>query len=184
MKKILYTIMTLGVVIALFIGLSSCEEPSNQRIAPNIEIGDLVDEGIVFYIYQEGDDYYVEGETHGLVVSDSTLDPKPFGCNTVGMNDLTDDGEYNTNLLNNSCNGSYAANTVYNLSIYGYDDWWLPSEYEFYLILDVVSINDNSYYWTSNRAIYNDAVSIRPIDGDWQAKHINTSLKILPIRRF
>ena len=98
--------------------------------------------GRVFYIFQEGDPGYVEGEVHGLVIADEDLDETRWTLGDVGsftsLNISNYDdyqtsthlnaGSSDTDLLiefQENITGSFpAVNAAYNAEINGFDDWY------------------------------------------------------------
>ncbi len=134
-----------------------------------INIGDLYGGGVVFYIFQSGDAGYVPGETHGLIcsVSDQTTSSTPaeWGCFVVLGADGTaiGTGAQNTIDIEAGCaTVGIAADLCANLSLNGYDDWFLPSKDELnqmYLnkaTIDATSVANggsilyNGTYWSSS----------------------------------
>lgn len=89
--------------------------------------------GIIFYIYQPGDHGYVPGETHGLIASPTDQDMiTDWGCPGIqwigGTNDFIGYGSANTAAIVNGCGDpGTAARICYDLSLNGYNDWFLPS---------------------------------------------------------
>jgi hypothetical protein len=135
---------------------------------PQLNIGDTYQGGIIFNILEQGDLGYVEGEIHGLIAapSDQSSAAK-WGC--AGTNISGADGIYigtgnqNTiDIYNSPClAGNDAADICYNLSLNGYDDWFLPSKDELYkmwlnigqgnaLGLGNIGGFTNDEYWSSS----------------------------------
>ncbi len=137
--------------------ISSTETPPSD-----LQICDFWGGGVVFYIAQPGDSFYVEGEIHGLIA------PKywhKFGWGPTGdpldslgnednqilyrqtANNILGEGDLNTEIYKNilSTNGvnlDISGGTYWGfchrVEIEGYDDWFLPNEKELqkYLLLE------------------------------------------------
>ena len=182
----------------------------NQNIALNL--GSRFGGGRVFYIFQEGDPGYIEGEVHGLVIADEDLDETRWTLGDVGnFTSLSisnyDDyqtsahlnaGSNDTDLLiefQENITGSFpAVNAAYNAEINGFDDWYLPSLGELVLIRES---NDpllleiafsNGYYWTSS--LMSNLLGAMALDmnesgtGGFCGCAFFESYKIRPIRKF
>jgi hypothetical protein len=182
----------------------------NQKIALNL--GSRFGGGRVFYIFQEGDPGYVEGEVHGLVIADEDLDETRWTLGDVGnftsLNISNYDdyqtsahlnaGSNDTDLLiefQENITGSFPAiNAAYNAEINGFDDWYLPSLGELVLIRES---NDpllleiafsNGYYWTSS--LMSNLLGAMALDmnesgtGGFCGCAFFESYKIRPIRKF
>ena len=133
--------------------------------------GDVVNGGVVFYIFESDEPGFVSGEIHGLVVAFSDLEDVAvaWGCygtdlpnvpnvpynggNPAGLGAKIGDGVSNTNAILNDCPTAPAALAARS---YG-PDWFLPSTNEFNQMyinrttLEGVSgfIAFSGYYWTS-----------------------------------
>lgn len=104
---------------------------------PPPEFGIFYGGGVVFYIFESGDPGYVPGEIHGLICAPSDLGSASWGCRgtTISGADGTaiGTGAQNTIDILNGCNTSgIAADLCANLTLNGYDDWFLPSIDELY----------------------------------------------------
>lgn len=98
--------------------------------------------GIVFYIYRDS-----VGEEHGLIVNKNESNAIWSTTSTVTNADRTWDGVYNTGLMGNSPAAIY----VNGLTDGGFNDWYLPSVDELYLL------GNNRYH--VNNALSNAASS-------------------------
>ena len=133
-------------------------------------VGDVVNGGVVFYLFAPGDTGYIVGESHGLVCSFSDVATSvewgcmntdlpnvpnvPFnGGNPAGLGAEIGDGVSNTNAILNDCSTAPAALAARSLGA----EWFLPSAKELnqmYInktILEAVSgfTAFGYYYWSS-----------------------------------
>ena len=121
-----------------------------------INIGDLSNGGIVFYVDASGE--------HGLVASTKNQsNAAPWGClgglidgTHAGVATYPDDaiGSNNTTLIISRCtDANIAAKLCKGYSEGGYNDWFLPSKDELNLMYQNIkgSLTPN-YYWTSFEA--------------------------------
>ena len=143
--------------------------------AATYEVGDVVNGGVVFYLFAPGDTGYIAGEIHGLVCSFSDVATSvewgcmntdlpnvpnvPFnGGNPAGLGAEIEDGVSNTNAILNDCSTAPAALAARD---YG-SEWFLPSAKE----LNQMYINKTtlegvsgftafgSAYWSSTELDY------------------------------
>ncbi len=115
----------------------------------SVEIGDYAYGGIVFYIFQEGDPGYVEGEQHGLVCALPHQNGKQWGCDGVEVDGADGTaigtGAQNTIDIETACTTeSTSADFCANLVLEGYDDWFLPSKDELVAMLQQKEIVDSA----------------------------------------
>ena len=132
--------------------------------------GDVVNGGVVFYLFAPGDTGYIAGEIHGLVCSFSDVATSvEWGCygtdlpnvpnvsynggNPAGLGAEIGDGVSNTNAILNDCSTAPAALAARSLGA----QWFLPSAKE----LNQMYINKttlegvsgftafSNYYWSS-----------------------------------
>lgn len=128
-------------------------------------IGDSYGGGIVAYIFQLGDNGYVSGECHGLIVANSDIGPTfgpTWGCSGVNISTSQSLGYGMSNTINilSSCTDtSIAAKLCYDYSVtvngITYNDWFLPSIEEinkFYINKDIIGGYTNANaYWSSSQ---------------------------------
>lgn len=160
------------IIVFVFI-VFACTE-SNQRIAPEIKIGNKYEGGIVFYLFKETDKFYVENETHGLIVKD-TVFASIWGCQSAPENQMSyiiGEGDINTSLIINYCGLNNAAGKC--------EKWYLPNSEESKLIVNYLN---SGYYWTSSKASYTEAYVIDK-NGNTKKESIFNSYNVIPIKRF
>ncbi len=168
MKK-LTAIFPLILLQVLFI--FSCEK-KEAIIEDPLEIGDVYEGGIIFYLDPTG--------VHGLVCLPYDLEPSAWGSEEIfscdqlrylpvppeqsdflnfarfiGLPDEIGKGYENTIKIVFTCSGrDIAARRCYDLVSDGFDDWFLPSADELKLIFSNLTAEtggfQNSYYWSSS----------------------------------
>jgi hypothetical protein len=110
--------------------------------SPTYNIGDVVNGGVVFYLFAPGDTGYVLGESHGLVAAMSDYPNLEWGCwgqdlpnvpnvsynggTPLGLGAEIGDGVSNTNAILNDCPSAPAALAARSLGA----QWFLPSAKE------------------------------------------------------
>jgi hypothetical protein len=122
--------------------------------------------GIVFYdkgIYNEGWRYLE------VMPNDQNISPTSFGCNTLSVDNTSlsvGKGLINTQLLISACTQLSPAKLCDELIYGSFDDWFLPSALELYLMhfnLQFQNIgNLSGFYWSSTDAHNN------PFSTTWQ----------------
>jgi hypothetical protein len=159
------------------------------------EIGDYNYGGIVFWIDPSD-------ETKGLVCALNDQNPiagTPFGCSTTGAGAsgvTIGTGQANTNAIMAVCSEVGAAYLATNLNANSYNDWFLPSEDEFYEIsLNNIAINasltangginfSSAYYWTSTEFNSLNGKATNPINGFLALTGKSVLNKVRAIRAF
>ncbi len=115
--------------------------------------------GKIAYILQSGDPGYTEGETHGLIATESyQVFGAGWGCYGTGINgadgtSIGTGGQNTLDILAGCSETGIAAQICATLVLNGYDDWYLPSKDELYkLYLNRAAIGNFSgdYYWSSS----------------------------------
>jgi hypothetical protein len=160
-------------------------------------IGDSYGGGIVAYILQSGDPGYVSGQCHGLIAASS--DQSSGTTWDTGwrhnVSTSTDIGQGYANSLNivsaSGVDTTYAALTCRDLTIGGYTDWFLPSQYELQKIYFYKSIiggfTVNGHYWSSYQDTYdvpNRAIFIDFTNGGSASNYKSTICRVRAIRSF
>lgn len=116
----------------LNIGGQNCTLQFNVNMG-GLAIGTFYGGGVIGYIYQPGEQGYVAGETHGIIVA--LIDQSTgigWGCYPSNIRGTSTDlgtGNSNTYTIVTTCSGS-AAQLCYDLVLYGYSDWYMPSRDE------------------------------------------------------
>ena len=138
---------------------------SSAATSPSYSIGDVVNNGVVFHLFVDGETGYVSGENHGLVVAMSDVASVEWGCYGAGillsLGAEIGDGFNNTNDILNDCPTAPAALAARSLGA----DWFLPSINELKKIYDNKTTLEavdgfspfSSYYWSSSDHDFNFA---------------------------
>lgn len=150
-------------------------------------IGDTYQGGIVFYLDKTG--------AHGLIAAQTNQSSSvAWGC--AGTNITNCDGTaIGTGLLNTSsivgqCSTtSIAAKLCYNLTLNGYDDWYLPSLDELKAMYSNLKLNnlgnfDNENYWSSTQFLDSHSYYVSFSDGSQSALGKSSKISVRAIRSF
>lgn len=171
--------MKLILILSSF--LISCVE--NEKII-DLKLGDEHNNGVIFYLFKEGDLFYTPDEIHGLIVykQDSV---SIWGCNNISISagdDRIGGGDIINSVIINRCNDSAALLC----STFG-KEWYLPNLNEIVVMSNnrqYISNLKEEYYWTCNITLDNKAYAYNLISGDYKKLSINQVLNIRPIKRF
>ena len=169
----------------------------------NLVVGGIYGDGVVFYIFAQGDTGYVLGETHGLVAAMSDYPTSvEWGCYSQDLPNVPNvtsyppsglgaeigDGFNNTNDILNDCPTAPAAVAARSLGA----QWFLPSAKELnqmYLkkeILEAVSgfTAFSNYYWSSTE--HDNGSAWRQVfnDGDQYNRDKNSTYYVRAVRAF
>jgi hypothetical protein len=148
------TAYTFTVTATNAIGTSTASAISNS-VTPQLSVGDSAYGGIIFYVFQSGEEGYVEGEIHGLIAASSDQSSAAsWGCNNNGIvgadGTAIGTGEQNTIDMQAAGCATQANTAAYlciNLNTGGYGDWFLPSKDELAIMLSNILSEGNFTYW-------------------------------------
>jgi hypothetical protein len=134
-----------------------------------IAVGNNYQGGTVFYIFRPGDEGYVAGETHGLIMMTFDLSTGIQwynGSNTTTGATATAIGSGNANtntIVTSQGAGSYAAQLCADYSDGTYSDWYLPSSSELSKLFEnrtLMGGYTTTYYWSSSEYSSSEAYAI------------------------
>jgi len=152
------------IVVVLF--TLSCSEESTNTLSSALKVGDSYQGGIIAYIYQPGEQGYIQGEIHGIIAAptDQSNDVE-WGCLGKDLpgsdNSNIGSGKQNTLDIINGCNSPViAARICSELVLNGYSDWYLPSIDELGKVYQnryAIGGFSTKYYWSSTEGMTNNA---------------------------
>ena len=148
-------------------------------------LGQTFGGGIVFSVDNSG---------HGLIAAANDQGSGPWGCESVGIGTTTEYGAYNTSDILAQCSQpGIAAEICANLSLNGYDDWYLPARDELSLMYlniggggalgDIGGFNAG-YYWSSTSSWQTQATMVEFQYGDYFALSKLFNYNVRAIRAF
>ena len=177
-------ILFLSILCSLVLFPNCGEDENAVNAAPFTgSIGDPYQGGKVLYLLQEGDAGYVAGEVHGLIaVPNNGIVGAPYSCSNVsGATGTTiGTGAQNTLDILASCSDDYMAARISADLVYGgYDDWYLPSKDEAWLLYlncsKIYNIDEDNF----GQEECNCATSSQATDGGYwiQGQGINGNIE-------
>ena len=152
-------------------------------------VGMEAEGGIVFYVDETGE--------RGLVAAPNDIGEFSFGCQgqLIGMTStLIGFGQNNTENITSICiDGFTASQQALYYENEGYEDWFLPTKDELYLMYNNIGQGsntnnignfDNSLYWSSSEynEIFSWYINFTDTHIDYSSK--NSEYKVRPIRAF
>jgi len=191
MKRKKQTLAILLIALA-FIAIG-CEEKESEKEVIKLKIGDTYEGGKIAYIFQVGENRYVEGETHGLIAAayDQCSDIE-WGCSGIYIGETSTalgKGYENTISIIQKCSETNAAYLCDTLCLNGFNDWFLPSLDELHLLFlkkDSIGGFSDTIYWSSSENSINDQyawiMNFSSKENDNKAK--NTKCCVRAVRYF
>ncbi|NLE63719.1 MAG: DUF1566 domain-containing protein [Bacteroidales bacterium] len=191
MKRKKQTLAILLIALA-FIAIG-CEEKEPEKEAFKLNIGDTYEGGKIAYIFQVGENRYVEGETHGLIAaSNDQCTDIEWGCSGIYIGETSTElgkGYDNTCGIVQKCTERNAAYLCDTLCLNGFFDWFLPSLEELHLLYtnrEAIGGFSDTVYWSSSESSINDQyawiMNFYSKENDNKAK--NTKCYVRAIRYF
>ena len=182
-------------VIALFLlSMNGCKKDETKSTDKPLSVGDDYQGGIVAYLFKSGDSGYVEGQTHGIVVSRRDQSTSMiWGCWSTSITgaDFSDlgKGDDNTKDIIAGCSSNdIAARICSNYEANTYTDWFLPSKDELnklYLNKKIIQDLDNANrYWSSTESNANEAWIQDYLDGHQSSHGKLAAAHVRAIRNF
>jgi len=153
--------------------------------ATGLQVGDAYGGGIVFWL---------DGNGGGMVSATSPLPADPnLGRWTIftdvpGASGTAIGTGYQNNLDIRAAGTCQAVNYVFDSTINGYSDWFLPSQGELQEVHNTVrqlmTYPTDNLYWSSTEVSASQAQALRPWNGGFQGYAKGAALYCLPVRRF
>jgi len=156
-------------------------------------VGVTYEGGIIFYIFEPGDDGWIAGEIHGLIYATDFTTPDIYPTWNTGLDIETEairswigSGQDNTNdIIDVQGPGVYAASICQNAVHNGFDDWFLPSKGELQEMKDACGFNGHS--WSSTEIDLTNAWGMHTgnfYSYDKDGEGGSWYLPVVPIRSF
>lgn len=152
--------------------------------AGGYSVGDEYGGGIIFYL---------DGAGGGMVTAS---EPRPFDSNlgrwtifsdVAGADGVAIGTGYQNNLDIRAAGTCNAVNYVFDATINGQSDWFLPSQGELQEVHNTVrqlmTYPTDNLWWSSTEANASQAQALRPWNGSFQAYAKGTALYCLPVRQ-
>lgn len=177
-----------GDIVAAFVGLDS-------NSMAELSVGKTYQGGIVAYIYKSGDSGYVEDEIHGIIAATNDFTTTYVWCTNYydeteiyARSTQVGGGYDNTNTIVKAVgSGNYAAKACFDLALYGYSDWVLPSIDELKILYQQKDILKNFVpysYWSSTESDNDGAKGINFKTGSVDSYYKDGKASVRPIRYF
>lgn len=157
-------------------------------------IGASYEGGIIAYLFQAGDPGFVAGQTHGLIVTPNDISTGvEWGCTGTLISGASSTpigtGNQNTiDIVSGCTTAGIAAKLCSDLSLGGYNDWYLPNIYELGLVRTnkaSIGVFASDYYWSSLQSDANSAHAANFGSGSASAIHNkSTSHYVRAVRVF
>ena len=181
-SKVLYSFLIFGLILSI-----SCKKKQEQVVHT---IGEKFGGGIVFYILVPGDVGYDANVQHGIITAETDQGASLVWSNTNTLVGVTnqENGQAGTDKITQTemmC--CYAAKLCKDLTLNGYDDWYLPSFGEFNIMYEnrnILSGFIQANYWTSTEYDADQAYALNFINGSPFVPLKNTPQRVRAIRYF
>lgn len=177
-------------MVAMLILMTACKkedpQPKSSTLTPTplqpvAALGSQYAGGMVVYLE--------EGGQHGLVICNEDLGQYVWSMqeDDLATGKALGTGKANTELIVNTYpTANYAAHVCYNLTLNGYDDWFLPSDRELFEVLHAGAYHNlQGLYWTSSQANHSHSafyIKFNPTSLSYTGKDF--LLKVRAVRRF